>query len=743
MKMKMKTSLAKNISIWTIGLLLPVSFGLQAQSPAFDPLLDPLCKEQPSPQTEEWNSSYMWYPGQLAAHLQKQLKQKSEARCTYVGYPGKFNAPVYHSYFRKTVKLQKETFVKWAGPKSITCTVNGTKQDPDGRQYTAKPGINTFFFEVQSPNQLPALIVNGEKVSDLQGWQISLDNVSWNEAETYRMYNKPARLPDMEQEKIVTLFPDQYIPLRNVVREGTTLKSGKHGRFVVDFRHLEVGHVKLTANGKGTLSFRVGESTEEALNENGKDFEQTPIPPYTLTGQTQEIILPEMALRYLTIESEQPCTISSIQFDAKIWPVDYQMQFECSDASFNKMWQAASATLHTSMHSFYLDGIKRDYLPWSMDAIESAFAGDYLFADEQVSRNGLSIALMPPNPQVSDLGIVDYPLHSLIGFKQNYLRYGDLRTSLLYKDRIIQMLSLYESIQDERGFISAKHSTSGFIPGWSTKMGPDGQGVAAYGQIMLYLNFRNGAYFARLWKEGALAQKYEKRADALRKTIMEHFWDDTQQAFINGYYGNGEKDLRLSHHAQYWAILADLFPTQHYNQLFDVVIPSIKYYKESISYEKGYEFLAYIKAGRTKDIFPLLNSIWGEWLEQGHTRFPENFSPFASTKEQLVFYGRPYGLSLCHGGNGVAPVVAALNGILGFSESEKNKSEYYLTPQLLHLDWVKARIPTKDGLITVSIHKTGTSVIEIPENCIVHLQQAGMDKPLKTMKKAGRHEFYY
>mgnify|MGYP007065996521 CR=1 FL=1 len=74
----------------------------------------------------------------------------------------------------------------------------------------------------------------------------------------------------------------------------------------------------------------------------------------------------------------------------------------------------SSATLHTSMHRFYLDGVKRDFLPWSWMRW-SALAGDYLFGDQQVSKNGISIALMPLDPQKSDIGIPDYPLHALFG----------------------------------------------------------------------------------------------------------------------------------------------------------------------------------------------------------------------------------------------------------------------------------------------------------------------------------------
>ena len=732
--------LSEKLLILAVGLAWPaLSFG-QGQSPAFDPLLDPACKVLDQVKAEEWNSSYMWYPGQLSAHMQKLHKQKSAERCTYVGYPGKFNKDVYRSSFRKKVKLQRETPVEWAGPESIVCSVDGQSLDGNIRRYTLKPGTHTLVFDVSSADRLPCLIVKGDGVSDLKGWQVSLDNEAWNDPETDARYNKPSVKPDAEQEIVTRIQPEHYILLRNTSERNGKLELGKNGRLVVDFRHSEVGNVRLNVTGTGSLSFFVGESPEEVLNDNLKDFEQRPLPSFPLTGGTQEIVLPEQALRYLRIESEQPCSITSLCFDAKVWPVEFQMQFECNDPDMNNLWNAGVATLHTSMHNFYLDGIKRDYLPWSMDAIASSLAGDYLFGDRQVSRNGLSIALMPPNPVTSDLGIADYPLHALIGFKQNYMRYGDIRTSLLFKDRIIQMLALYESIQDENGFISDKYATSGFIPGWATKMGPGGQGIPAYGQIMLYQNYVIGAYFARLWKENSLAGKYEKRAEALRRSIMTHFWDADRKAFINGYTKDGEKDTRISHHAQYWAVLAGLYPQQDYDYLFDTVIPSIPYYKEDISYEKGYEFLAYVKAGRVRDMFSFLDLVWGDWLRQGYTRFPENFSPNAPLKRQLVFYNRPFGLSLCHGGNGVPPVVAVLHGIFGFSQSDKNISEYSLKPQLLDLEWAKGRIPLKEGYINLDIRRSGTSYIEIPENCTVSLNLDGKQKPL-VFKKSGKYEF--
>ena len=101
-----------------------------------------------------------------------------------------------------------------------------------------------------------------------------------------------------------------------------------------------------------------------------------------------------------------------------------------------------------------------------------------------MKRKDINIALKPSKPINSDWGIIDYPQHALIRLKQDYMRYGDISTSLMFKERIIQHLALYESVQDVIGFLTATPPTSGFIPGWSRKIGPDDFGTATYAQMM-------------------------------------------------------------------------------------------------------------------------------------------------------------------------------------------------------------------------------------------------------------------
>lgn len=727
-----------------LSIFITASLCCYAQIKEFDPSLDPnvtIVSRQPQ---EEWNSRYMWYPGQLAAFYQQQCARTSKERCVNVGYPGKFFAKNNHAWFRKEVRLKKESSLCWEGPSDIVLYINGVKQSVSGKQAILPAGRSSLLFEVTTDDSLPCIILKGAGLENPDEWQVSMDKEHWTIPESAVVYNKPSVLPDASQDMTARIKPLQILPMRNAEMQGKDgVSIGKNGYVLIDFFYLEMGALTFQAKGKGTITVRVGETPEEALERDDKKLEQYPLAPITLSEEDSTITLPERALRYVSLECDKGAEITSLRFDALLWPVEHQMQFETDDDYVNNLFKMSSATLHTCMHRFYLDGVKRDFLPWSMDALVSTLAGDYLFGDQQVSKNGISIALMPLDPQKSDIGIPDYPLHALFGLKQNYLRFGDLTTSLQYKDRIIQLLDFYASIVDENGFVHGNYGDRqfGYTPGWSTYNGPARKGAAAYAQIMLYYNYVTGAYFADLWKESALADRYRKLARNLKKKIFEHFWDDDRKVFINGTMNdNVTVDKRISHHAQYWGILADIFPEEHYDNLFENVLPNLPNYYEVVSYEKGYEFLAYAKAGRIKELWDHIYGVFGDWMDQGHTRFPENFMMNASRARQLIFYNRPYGLSLCHGANGVPVVVGALNGLIGFSQSSMKTNEYTIRPELLHLKWIHSRIPVKEGYITMKLNAEGESIIDIPEGCTVSIIKKSSRKPL-VLKKAGEYTF--
>lgn len=719
--------------IFCLGLLILVQLSW-AQNVYYNPFLDPAVMSE-NKTASSFKSTYLWYPGQLSAHLQQKRLAESKARCVNVGYPGKFYAPVYKTYFKTEVDLQTSASLTWQATGGVNITVNGQTVNTSDNTIELEKGRSQILLEVNSNNDLPALKVMLNNKALVKNWKASLDGNNWNFAETSPVFGSNNNSPLDDAEVIAHIKPTEILPIRNTSVKNGEIHINKNGYVLIDFFHLEVGKVTFNVKGEGHLTAFVGETPEEALNENTASFEQFAIAPYKVSEKESTIVLPERAVRFVKLFCDEGCVVSDVNFEAKMWPVDFQMHFECSDERINNLWKASVASLHTSTHGFYLDGVKRDYLPWSMDAVVSTFAGDYLFSDKQVSLNSLSVALLPWQPTTADLGIPDYPLHALIGFHQFYKRYGDFNTILSYRERMEQLLALYETIMDERGFISANVGVSwGFVPGWATKRGPDRKGTPTYAQIMLYYNYKIGADFASKWGDKKRAKHYAQVAHKIKTNLIAHFWDEENGLFYNGYTKNGELDKGISHHAQYWAILADIFPKERYNNLFEV-LPKIAYYRDYVSYEKGYEFLAYSKARKVAEMWDFLLAVFGDWLEQGHSRFPENFSYKKSKAEQLVFYRRPFGLSLCHGANGAPAVVAALNGIAGFSQSESNPNHYTLQPDLIHLDWANIEFPVKEGKIRLSLSKEGVSEIEIPEGCRVDVKLLNL--PTRTFKHKG------
>lgn len=176
--------------------------------------------------------TWIWYPGQLSAHMQQVQRVKSAERCVNVGYPGKFEQASGLAYFR-----DKAGFVE-----KISC---------DG---------------------LPAKwVVNPDD------WQVSLDSLHWNIPEfDSRLVARDIR-PDAEREIIRTISVD-----------GGVATPGNP--YIADFGELEVGCVRLRARGAGKAEFVVGECREEALCRDTAVFEQRPLPEVELSGEWQEIV---------------------------------------------------------------------------------------------------------------------------------------------------------------------------------------------------------------------------------------------------------------------------------------------------------------------------------------------------------------------------------------------------------------------------------------------------------------------
>lgn len=158
-------------------------------------------------------------------------------------YPGKFFAKNNHVWFRKEVRLKKESSLCWEGPSDIVLYINGVKQSVSGKQVILPVGRSSLLFEVTTDDSLPCIILKGAGLENPDEWQVSMDKEHWTIPESAVMYNKPGVLPDAPQDMTARIKPSQILPMRNAEMQGKDgISIGKNGYVLIDFSILRLEH---------------------------------------------------------------------------------------------------------------------------------------------------------------------------------------------------------------------------------------------------------------------------------------------------------------------------------------------------------------------------------------------------------------------------------------------------------------------------------------------------------------------
>jgi len=690
----------------------------------FDPWLDENCKKVLPETSEKWNSTWIWYPGQKTAHVNSRRVAEAVSRCRHIGYPGNFCQPVYYAWFRKKLMVSANSGIRWTGPTGrISFLVDGVEGDITNRTDIVEPGMHLIEMKVDFSRSLPCIMVEGEGFSDPEGWEVSLDQKTWKKPEWQHVVDEPGILPDSKHEIVVEIPVNRVVSTENVVVSDKGFNFSHGGSLIADLWHDEIGCIAFNAEGEGKLSFFTGESLLEVKETDPDKLEQQPIPEIGIDQIPRNYILPERCARYIQIKSTGTCIISNLHFKANITPVNYKGGFSCNDIELNEIWAAGAATIHSCMHDFYLDGIKRDALSWA-DAIMAIPAADCVFFDKEIANNSIISQLLPINASLKDFGIGDYPPFIFLGFEHDFLVRGDLTLLQNYQENLFNILDVYMSLQDEKGFISGKNfKTWGFFPDWSMtpETGPERKGIPCYSQMLIMKSFEVGGSIAEKLNLTRKAKLYKNAASKMRKQIRETFWDGAVGAFLNGIDSDGKLDKRTTSYAQVWGILFDLVKPEEYNTVFGKVLDNPERNTQSYSLNQIYECLAYAKAGRTGSFLNRLKLVWGGMLNDGCSRFAEDIRPWQSPAEKLTLYGRPFANSLCHVWSGAAPVLALSKCVLGIYSTAAGFSECIIKPQLAELEWIKGSVPTPTGNITIELTKLKGGMLTLPDKVKANL----------------------
>lgn len=677
----------------------------------YDPLLDPACTTYSAPSHPHWRGSWIWYPGQLTTHLHAKALHAMVARCCHVSYPGNFHQPVYQLHVRTQTTISYPQTLRWQTTTGRSrVLINGRALDFTRRQFDVTPGVLSLEWVIDFCTSIPSIIVDADECVSDASWQVSLDGVHWVPAETQPGYSQPDLPPDACRDHTVRI--PVHTVVQGQVQSGDMITVLPDGEVILDFAYIELARIRLTASGSAPLYVFVGESLQEVMNDNVRMFEQFPLSPLDITDVPITYELPERCVRFVRLRSAAPCDIYDIVLHARIAPVTYVGAFACDDDTVNAIWRAGAATLHACLHDFYLDGLRRDGLPWA-DQLSEVDGADCVFFDTQAARHSLVSLTFSEQPSAADFGIIDQPMYLPMSFWHDWLHRGDEAFLRLYSQRLWGLLDLYASLQDAEGLIAAqsvyalapsRDSNWNFFPDWAinSELGPDTRGTPTYAHMQLMRCFEIGAQLAQQIGLGERSARYSQRASQLREVILRRFWDAERQVFINGLDQQGEYDDRVTVHAQVWGILCDLTPADARATVCEHIFEHPRSRPENISLNYHWELKAYTHVGMNERALQRIKHIWGGWLAQGHRRFPEDFRPDMDEAAQLSMYGRPFANSLCHGWSGGAVVAFLSRGVLGITATEPGFRACQVAPQLGSLRWVQGQVPTPQGVIALT-----------------------------------------
>ena len=124
----------------------------------FDPTLD-ASSPVISPLKETWPTAWIWFPGQLAAHLHTLVSQRAFRRCAHIGYPGTFYHAEHYVFLRRSVTLVAPLAVRWSAPLGRTrVRINGSEGDITRSQALLPVGKVDLLVSIDMTESLPCFL---------------------------------------------------------------------------------------------------------------------------------------------------------------------------------------------------------------------------------------------------------------------------------------------------------------------------------------------------------------------------------------------------------------------------------------------------------------------------------------------------------------------------------------------------------------------------------------------------------
>jgi hypothetical protein len=345
--------------------------------------------------------------------------------------------------------------------------------------------------------------------------------------------------------------------------------------------------------------------------------------------------------------------------------------------------------------------------------------GDYALARRsllQLAAGQLDDGAVPGvGPAPGAMVLPDYCALWAIALQDLYLFSGDLPLVHLLYPALQRQMDWFQASLDSDGLLGPADRLDWWLfLDWHTNSRPFESPIDRRGQVTalqaLYAGaLQAAAYLASVVGDSRSKQVYALRLENLRAKTRERLWDAAARSFADCTIGG-----RQHGRAEQTNALAEVFALAQPGELSAYFADEGRERTVFTPYMHFYVALALFRAGRQQQAVDLIRSYWGGMLDLGATSFWEAFDPQASLDDALDFYGRPFGLSLCHAWSG-GPAMLLPAYVAGVRPAEPGWAKVVIEPDLGDLEWLNCVVPTPYGLIQVRADRGQRPQYFVPE----------------------------
>ncbi len=637
--------------------------------------------------TKQTGPLWLYTPGNLEAWLFDRSRREAFSTCMNICHPGRYRTVQPTLYAHHNLELT-------AVPATVPCQlyfdgiihfiINGrTVYHAVGSSTPQmisldlapflKPQKNHIRIRVISELGPPTALLDSSCFHTDANWTVSTDDQQWHPPRCFPLEGT-ARFPHQEE------LPEIPVPLQ----------VDQNGLYDAGVQLL--ARAVITAQGHGSISVHPGESEAEAIDPAPDACEQViPVLPVAESGEFKTT--DKLAFRYLRLVHDTGVEITGVQTAASFYPTRYQGAFACSDSRLTAIWMHAAYTLRACMQLTFVDGLKRDRLPWVGDLYVCNLSNYPSFFEPAISEFSLA-ALMGEAPDEADInGTITYSLFWVMAARDHALFCGDspfLKSLLAYCDKLMAAIS---SKADTRGLLPS-HRFPWIYVDWAEVH------TAGYSSFLncLYVMALDAAAELHV-AAGNTDQAYAVQANTLRETCRTTFWDPAQKLFIDNVEAT-KQGAHFSRQCNALAILSGVCTSAQRTDLLRNVLLNPHVAPVGTPYMMYFEARALALCNERDAMLSMLHAYWGNMIEAGATTFWEAHDLTLQGDQHYAFYGRPYGKSLCHAWSS-GPLHLLSLELFGLRPTKCGWQEFTIQPANFNLEWACVETPTPHGPIRI------------------------------------------